>query len=414
MKLDESGAVRYALSRVRTTLYPKQYPFEEIVSRGRLSEEDYTDETLQTLIRVRQEISQEMEQKQDQEYAFLLLLSRDIDSVVGFLSKNSVDFGDIKGRLESYARDTIVPNLRKMLEVEYEPPPINIVTSMPWAPTPGRKGGGFGADRWQADRYGMPEGIYIHEASLVPESEVLLIHELAHPAIEAFPNFVPWFDEGLCNLMAFIIYGESRGDLGFRRNMLYRQEFADYVANPARLFRRPNHLFCSLLIIGGFDLVKTLMRYKREDPEKIKWHSIPALLQEGVDLKTFLEKVIADPVDLPEPEFSPLLRRIIATVLAHTVSHVLTPLAYILFEKILEREPRPGTWKLDELLDKHTTKGEVEKAIAELKKRSVVWVFPNGDIEPYMGPFIGANHFLESGQVRAWARRYELREWGDS
>tara|TARA_B100002003_G_C13668481_1_gene338749 strand:+ start:251 stop:439 length:189 start_codon:yes stop_codon:yes gene_type:complete len=62
MKLDKSGAVRYALSRIRTTLYPKQYPFEEIVSRGSLSEEDYADETLQTLIRVRQE----MEQKKDQ------------------------------------------------------------------------------------------------------------------------------------------------------------------------------------------------------------------------------------------------------------------------------------------------------------------------------------------------------------
>ena len=414
MKLDERGAVRYALSRVQTTLYPKQYPYEEIVSRGCLSEKDYTLDTSQTLMQVRQEILDELEQKKDQEYAFLLLLSRDIFSVVDFLSQNSVDFGDIKSRLEAYAKDTIVPNLRKKLEVEYEPPPINIVTSLPWAPTPRRKGGGFGADRWQADRYGMPEGIFIGEASLVPESEILLVHELAHPAIQAFPNFVPWFDEGLCNLMAFIIYGESRGDLGFRRNMLYRQEFADYVANPARLFRRPNHLFCSLLIIGGFDLVKILMRYKQNDPEKVKWNSIPALLQEGVDLRTFLEQVIFDPVDLPEPEFSPLLRRIIGTVLAHSVSHVFTPLAYILFEKILEREPRPGTWMIDELLDKHITKAESEKAIAELKKRSVIWVFPNGDIEPYMGPHVGANHFLESGQVRAWARRYELRKWSNT
>jgi hypothetical protein len=193
--------------------------------------------------------------------------------------------------------------------------------------------------------------------------------------------------------------------------MLYRQEFADYVANPARLFRRPNHLFCSLLIIGGFDLVKILMHYKQNDPEKVNWNSIPALLQEGVDLRTFLEQVIVDPVNLPEPEFSPLLRRIIGTVLAHSVSHVFTPLAYILFEKILEREPRPGTWMIDELLDKHITKAESEKAIAELKKRSVIWVFPNGNIEPYMGPHIGTNHFLESGQVRAWARRYELRKW---
>ena len=63
MKLDESGAVRYALSRVRTTLYPKQYSYEEIVSWGHLSEKEYTDETLKTLMRVRQEISHEMEQK---------------------------------------------------------------------------------------------------------------------------------------------------------------------------------------------------------------------------------------------------------------------------------------------------------------------------------------------------------------
>jgi len=57
---------------------------------------------------------------------------------------------------------------------------------------------------------------------------------------------------------------------------------------------------------------------------------------------------------------------------------------------------------------------KVKEAISELKKRSIIWVFPNGEIEPYMGPFIGTNHFFDSGQMRAWAKKYELRDWNDS
>jgi hypothetical protein len=259
----------------------------------------------------------------------------------------------------------------------------------------------------------MPEGIYIHEASLVKDSETLLIHELAHPAIETFPNFVPWYDEGLCNFLAFSIYGKSKGDLSFRRTMKYREEFADYFLNPARLFRRPDYIFSSLFLLGGMELVKILMKYKREAPEKVYWNSIPTLLQEGVDLETFSEKAFKESIILKEPEITPISRRIISTVLAHTISHVLSPLALLLFEKILERKPYPCTWKIEEFLNEHLTSEKVKEAIFELKKRSIVWVFPNGEIEPYMGPFIGTNHFFDSGQMRAWAKKYELRDWSD-
>ena len=96
------------------------------------------------------------------------------------------------------------------------------------------------------------------------------------------------------------------------------------------------------------------------------------------------------------------------------MSHVLSPLALLLFEKILDKKSYPGTWRLEELLDEYLTLEEVEIAISELKKRSIIWIFPNGEIEPYMGPFIGNNHFVDSGQIRSWAKRYELREWCDT
>jgi len=249
---------------------------------------------------------------------------------------------------------------------------------------------------------------------LVPDSETILIHELAHPTIEAFPNFVEWFDEGLCNFMAYWIYSEYRGDLSFRKTMKYREEFGDYFVNPGRLFRRPDNMFCSLFIIGGLELVKILMRYKRENPTKVKWHLIPSLLQEGVDLQTLLKKVFEDPIELPEAEFSPLERRIIATVLAHNISQVLSPLALLSFMKILERKPYPCKWTIEELVGEHLTRVEVEKAIIELRDRGpMVWVFPDGHLEPYMGPFIGTNYYVEAGLIRAWARRYEPKSWGE-
>jgi len=413
MKLNEIDAVRYALGHIQTTLYPKQYVYEEIVARGALEEQEFTNHTLTSLRKIQIELTREMNQLNDQDYAYKYFLSQDVEEVIDFLSSTSVDFGNVKERLQLFAEETVIPEIRQKLGIPYDPPPINFVSEMPGRQWPERKGGGFGADQWQADRYGIPKGIYIHEASLIPDSETLLIHELTHPAIEAFPNFVPWFDEGLCNFMAYWIYSEKTGTLSFRKMMKYRQEFADYFVDPARLFRRPDNMFCSLLLIGGLELIKLLMYYKREDPKKVRWHMIPSLLQEGVDLHTLLKKVVEEPVNLKEPEFSPLLRRIIASVLAHNISHVLSPLALLLFKKILERKPYPCRWKVEELLNEHLTKKEVEKAVSELRKRSLIWVFPNGEIEPYMGPFIGTNHFLEAGLVRAWARRYELKTWGE-
>ena len=63
------------------------------------------------------------------------------------------------------------------------------------------------------------------------------------------------------------------------------------------------------------------------------------------------------------------------------------------------------------MLNDNLSREEVEKAITELGDRFVIWVYPNGDIEPYMGPFIGTNHFVEADLVRAWARRYEPKIW---
>ena len=263
------------------------------------------------------------------------------------------------------------------------------------------------------ERYGIPRGIYLGEASVVPDSETLLIHELTHPAVEAFPNFVEWFDEGLCNFMAFWIYSEQIGNLNFRRNMKMQEEFGDYFVNPGRLFRRPDNMFCSLFIIGGLDMIKLLMRYKRENPSKIKWSLIPKLLQQGTDLQTFLKNVVEDPVKLPEPILSPIQRRIIATVLAHDISHVLSPLALLLFTKILERKPYPPMWRPEELLTENITQEGIDNAITELRNRGpIIWMFPDGHFEPYMGPFIGTNYFIEAGLVRAWARKYEPMDWG--
>jgi hypothetical protein len=413
MKLNEKDAVKYALGCIQTTLYPKQYTYEEILNRGKIEEKEFTNDTLLTLTNIQSKIKSEMSQEKDQEYAYLYFLSRDVGKVIRFLSKTSIDFGNIKERLRIFAEETVTPELRKKLGIRFVSPPINFVKELPGRQWPERRGGGFGADQWQANRYGIPEGVYIHEASLAPDSEVILIHEIAHTAIEAFPNFVEWFDEGLCDLMAYWIYAEYTGHLKFRKKMKYAEEFADYFTNPERLFRRPDNMFCSLLLIGGLELIKLLMQYKREEPSKVRWHLIPSLLQEGVDLPTFLKKAIKEPVDLPEPDIPPLLRRITATVLAHNISHVLSPLALLLFMKILSREPYPCRWKIKELVNEHITRKGAEEAISELRKRSLIWVFPEQEIEPYMGPFIGVNHFIEAGLIRAWARRYEPKQWGD-
>jgi len=411
MILDEQLAVRYALGRTFTWLYPKIYPLNKIIMKAGLEEDEYSKVTLDKLRKLNDKLVAERKSKFDQAYAYDTFLIEDINNIIDFLEKESVDFSGIQERLLKYSDEIAVPKIKEKLELDYDAPSINFVKELPGLQWPGRKGGGFGADKWQSNRYGMPEGIFIHEASLVKNSEIILTHELTHPAVEAFPHFVPWFDEGVCNLMAYWIFSETNGGLSFRRDMLTRLEFADYYFNPARLFRRPDNLFCSLLIIGGMDLVRLLMKYKRSNPEKVNWNIIPSLLQEGVDLKTFIKKAFKEPVELKEPEIPEILRRIVATVLAHNISHVLTPLALIIYIRILERKPRPAAWMPEELVTANVTEEGVKEAITELKDRSLVWVFPEGHIEPYTGPIIGTSHFLEAGLIRVWSRKYSNEEW---
>jgi hypothetical protein len=411
MILDEQLAVRYALGRTKTWLYPKTYPMNLIIESANLVEKEFSKKTLEKLKELKIKINRDQKKKQDQAYAYSVLLEEDIECLIRFLKNETVDFTGIENHLKEYSENVVIPKIKEYLELEYEPPTINFVKELPGLQWTDRKGGGFGADKWQSKRYGMPEGIFIHEASLIKNSELILIHELTHPAVEAFPNFVPWFDEGLCNLMAYWIFFETIGDLSFRREMKTRLEFADYYFNPARLFRRPDNMFFSLLLIGGMDLVKLLIKYKRDSPEKVNWNIIPQLLQEGADLETFTKKAINEPVKINEPELPPILRRITSTVLAHDISHVLSPLALILYRRILERKPHPGKWMPEELSNTNITDIGVKEAVKELKDRSLVWVFPDRSIEPYTGPIIGTSHFLEAGLMRAWSRKYQNSEW---
>jgi hypothetical protein len=407
MVFSEKQAIRYALGRIQTVLYPKRYPYEDIIKLGKFDANDYSADTIKKLKSIGELVDKESAGLFNQEYAYARLLIRDINNVIEYLSNNSLNFSGIVERLNKYAVEVAVPKIREKLEMGYQPPPINIVDVMPGM----SGGGGFGADRWQSEKYGMPEGIFIHKNSLNENSEVLLLHELTHPAVETFPNFVPWFDEGICNFIAFWIYSEETGNLEFRQSMKYRAEFGDYYLNPGRLFRRPDYMFCSLLLIGGMDLVKILIRYKQKEPEKVRWDVIPSLLQMGVPLEEFVNKVFLDDINISESNLTPTQRRIVSTVLSHNISHVLTPMAWIVFEKILQRRPYPCRWKKEELVDDKYTSLSIEKVVEELKQRYLIWVFPTGDFEPYMGPYIGTNHFYNAGLLKAWSRVYECKKW---
>ena len=74
MNLNEIDALRYALRRTLTTLYPKQYAYEEIVIQGGLNEKEFTSETLETLRNFKNEINLKMKQRKDQEFAYLHFL----------------------------------------------------------------------------------------------------------------------------------------------------------------------------------------------------------------------------------------------------------------------------------------------------------------------------------------------------
>ena len=73
--------------------------------------------------------------------------------------------------------------------------------------------------------------------------------------------------------------------------------------------------------------------------------------------------------------------------------------------------PYPCRWKKEELVDDKYTSLSIEKVVEELKQRYLIWVFPTGDFEPYMGPYIGTNHFYNAGLLKAWSREYECKKW---
>lgn len=86
-------------------------------------------------------------------------------------------------------------------------------------------------------------------------------------------------------------------------------------------------------------------------------------------------------------------------------------MAWIIFEKILQRRPYPCRWRKDELVDNNFTSSKVDEVVDELKKRYLIWVFPDGSFEPYMGSYIGTNHFYNAELLKAWSRIYECKKW---
>ena len=149
MVFNEKQAIRYALGQIQTVLYPKRYPYEDIVELGKFDDIKYSHETIIKLELLKEHLEKESTGLINQKYAYSLLLIRDLNKLIKYLTCNSLEFPGIIERLNNFADNFAIPKIKKKLEIDYVPPPINIVDNVPGM----SGGGGFGADRWQSEKY---------------------------------------------------------------------------------------------------------------------------------------------------------------------------------------------------------------------------------------------------------------------
>ena len=193
------------------------------------------------------------------------------------------------------------------------------------------------ATAWSLSEYesqllGMPQGVYMRRDQIFPVSaECVLGHEYGHAVILDMPNYIPWFDEGLADVLGYAYYASRFGKVSDLRAWInFRAELKEY----GRWYAEYDRLVSVLIMVCGMDGVRALVRLKRYEPNKVDWTRLANVLRENPSYPEVRNCVQGEfPAAAPPP---PLYATISGLLGSATMVYALSPEAYSVMLNLME------------------------------------------------------------------------------
>lgn len=245
-------------------------------------------------------------------------------------------------------------------------------------------------DRSDFFGYSGRDGIYLKRDHLFPGlTELAVLHENVHCAIRG-QGYVPWFDEGVANLLAYLLYAEHTGDCSAIQ--VYRTYLGE-LSPTVYWYPEFDRVLATLVLLGWQSLLFALIGARVRDPACVDWPAIPQLLMRGRPLDEIRDKCFPDLV-IGNFEFFPdrIVQRVIAAILAPARFVSLSPVAYAILERTLAEGELPVGWARGEL---ELDNGTFEAALQELTDAYLA-VANRGRLIPTAG----ADKMVSNGMVR--------------
>ena len=383
MSFSETAALKYAISNTSTWTYPRETLYHLVVTYGGLSNAAFSKRTVDSVDGLLRRLTA------SPQTPVTRILLRDLMMVRAAL--DAVDSGYDPERLPGSIGAVIrflehelrakAPLRLKLSIVEKYPAPYQGVTASAWA-----------LGRFESKMLGMPAGVYMRRDQLFPvAAECILGHEYAHTVIVDMPNYVPWFDEGLADILGYAYYVKRCGRLEDLRVWInYRSELKQY----GHWYAEYDRLVAALLTTCGLDFVRTLVRLKRSEPERISWTRLAEVLRSNPSYAA-LRKCVKGPV----PGYKPLTRNYLAISTlfstpgtAYTISAEGFAVMLNLIEAGGKAEDRVAFRGI----------GAALRRAAEGDLRDHNLVYRNGrKLAVYGGPVLGSDQLFSSNLVRA-------------
>jgi len=383
LSFSETAALKYAISKTSVWTYPRETLYHLVVTEAGLSNSAFTRKTVDSVDGLLCRLTA------SPQAPVTRILSRDLKEVRAAL--DAVDPGydpkklprsisAVIGFLERELRAK-APLRLKLSIVEKYAAPYQEVTASAWA-----------LGEFESKMIGMPEGVYMRRDQLFPvAAECILAHEYAHSVIVDLPNYVPWFDEGLADILGYAYYVRRCGrveDLPVWIN--YRSELKQY----GHWYAEYDRLVSALLTTCGLDFVRALVKLKRREPERVSWTRLAEALRSNPSYAA-LSKCVEGPV----PRYKPLTEDYHAiSTLFSTPSTVYTisPEGFAVMLNLIE-----AGGKAKDPVEFRGIGAALHKA-AEGDLRDHNLVYRNGkELAVYGGPVLGSDQLFLSNLVRA-------------
>lgn len=263
MTLSGTAALKYAVSKATAWSYPRKAVYEYVRRRARMTEAPFSERDVEKaaellrLPRLQTEAPAARILRHDLGESLKALKSLDPDYDPDHLLSLSEDVNSFLER----QLDAKTPRLLKLSLVERFPRPYEKVVAAAWS-----------LSEFESRLLGIPQGVYLRRDQLFPcSAESILGHEYAHAAIVDMPNYVPWFDEGLADVLGYAYYAARFGKVEDLRMWInYRNELKEYGA----WYREYDRLVAVLILTCGMDVVRELVRLKRNQPKKVDWTAL--------------------------------------------------------------------------------------------------------------------------------------------